>query len=217
MTGLVLLQMASAMMMQTLRGILRNAVALSLAAADNGVRSIGVDFDIASTLSSAIRASLAPTLRKLIALVAQRSAAIDSLLKYRTEHDDHAGERWVDMGISAVCSSIGLAVAFHVERALFVASNALWGADLILSALAQSADTYLPARVSNRLFAAAGQPALALLARWILVGAGAYHQFIGGGRRLPKSLGLILFAPLLIERSVTTATCALRTLQSIHI
>ena len=65
--------------------------------------------------------------------------------------------------------------------------------------------------------AAAGQPALVLLARLVLVGAGAYHQFIGGGRRLPKSLGLILFAPLLIERSVTTATCALRTLQSLHI
>ena len=204
-------------LMLMLRGFLRTSVMLSLSAASNAVRRLGIHVDIASHISELVHAALAPLLRQGIVLLAQRSPPVDSLLRYRTEHDPAAGQRWTEMGISAICSSVGLAVAFHAERLLFATSNALWGADLMLSALAHSVDTVAPARVSNRLFATVGQAPVASLARWLLVALGTYHQFIGGGRKLPAALRFALFTPMLAERTLTAATCALRTLHPMNV
>ena len=203
-------------LMLMLRGFARSSIELSLAATRSALLSLGIDIDIASHFSQLVHAALAPLLRRCVLTLAHHNSSVGAFLQYRTEHDPTAGQRWAEMGISAICSSVGLAIAFHVERVLFACSNSMWGAELILSSLAQSADTLLPTRVSNRLFATLGRPQAASLARWLLVALGAYHQFVGGGRKVPAALRLFLFTPLLAERSLTAATCALRTLQPMN-
>ena len=46
--------------------------------------------------------------------------------------------------------------------------------------------------------------------RWLLAGLGLYYQFAGRGRSLPGAARVLLFAPLLAESWLGTATLAVR-------
>ena len=115
-----------------------------------------------------------------------------------------------------------MGIAFQVERVVFITANCVWGAELMLGSAAHALCQLLPRQISATLQRAlddsAGDGPGARRARAVRSAAtllvatgGAYYQFLDGvDAALPVALRAALFAPLLFERWLQTATLTVR-------
>lgn len=204
--------------MLALRGLCAGFVSLASAATSNGAQKVGVGFDISERAANAIYRVVAPLVHEhAIPWLCEHSAELR-----RLHDDDQRLRRYVDVVVVALCSSVGVGVAFHLERAVFVAANCVWGAELILSAASQVVRQLLPrtwdASLQRAMRPAADGPgarrarAVRISATLLLATSGAFYQFSDGlvDAALPAAMRVVLFAPLLTERWLQTATLAVR-------
>jgi hypothetical protein len=185
------------------REVYLGLAALADAATANGASRLGITFDIGERVISRVDAVLTPLLYRLLEELRRRSSDVARLL------DDPRFERFPEFFRRAICSSIGLSLAFHVERTVFAAANAVWGAELLLS----GALGLLPYRWQQRALEAGDEAAgqhVRHAALGVLAACGAYYQLLGPGQRLPRALWLVTLLPLVAERWVQGATMAVR-------
>ena len=156
-------------------------VAIAAEATSHGPRKLGVGVNIGGKICTAVDDALTPLLRRVL----QRLRAYSQLLDYL--HADPSGQRWLELGLRTVCSSIGIALAFRIEAAVFCAANALWGAELMIGSAALAAreilrrsgrdDSIVPSSPGvpyARIGASAGVGSLTPFeaSRWLLASAG---------------------------------------------
>ncbi len=173
------------------KGMYAALVALTAAATSHGAAKVGLGINIGGTIAASVNATAFPALRRVLARPLERLCA------------DQRARRWLDVGLSALCSSVGVGLAFYFEKLIFTAANALWGAELMASALADT--------LRARGLPAPRVPAMHA-ARWLIAACGISYQYFGSGRALPSGalMRLVLFAPLLAERSLQAAATAVR-------
>jgi len=171
---------------------------LAAKATSHGAAKVGIRRNIGEQLTQAVNDSCGPPLRRGLQRLRDHSDAVDQL-------HAHPTCRWyLELGISCVLNSIGMALAFHAERAAFVVANAVWGAEVIGGALESLAPSRSQGLVQRLHTTSAGR-----CLKWIVAASGCYYQGVHGGH-LPLMLRLVLFAPLLTERCLSVATLAVR-------
>ena len=194
-----------------LRGLYIGFVGLASAATTNGARKLGIGFDIGERVARAIHEVVAPAVRRLLPELSRYWPALGRL------YTDPRFDWWLDLALTAFCSSVGIGIAVHVERLVFVGANCVWGAEMIVDAATACVSSLLPRRWQEQLeapshqFVGAAPAQLARLSAVLLVAtSGLYYQARLGGKRMPLAMRAILFAPLLAERALEAATFAVR-------
>jgi hypothetical protein len=178
---------------------------LASQATTNCARRVGIYINIGEQLSRVVHDAVAPLLRRLLQGLRRYSPAIDAL------HNDVRGSDWLELALRAICSSIGIGVAFYFESLVFSAANAQWGAELMLSTAASGARALMSHQHPLHALLRTNSPAMRS-ASWLLAAAGLHHQDLGSGRRLPAAYRLVLLAPLISERWLRAVTCTVRSI-----
>jgi hypothetical protein len=107
--------------------------ALATAAAlatSHGARKVGFAVNLGDRVCDAVEAALAPLIRRAVEMLRANSRALDDAVRTPT------GNRYLEFGVRALCNWVGIALAFRFEELVFSASNALWGAELMVASAA---------------------------------------------------------------------------------
>lgn len=191
------------------RGLYLGFVGLAAAATSHGARRLGIGCDIGERLARAIYALCEPVVhRHVLPLLCRLSRDFDRV----HAHPDFG--RYLDLVLVALCSSVGVGVAYQVERLVFVAANTIWGAELMVAAASEALGPLLPDGWRRPLAAphhTRRVHTLRLSATLLLATGGAYSQLVlGRGAEMPLAMRAVLFAPLLAERWLMGATQLVR-------
>jgi len=169
------------------------AAALSGAAA-----KLGIAVNVGSIIANTINGTVRPALRGRISdAVKQHQPATVALKEQRIEE-------WADLLVNGLCHGVTIMCVRQYERIMFTAANALTGAEIMTTQVCKFAESKgVPLQNS---------PFVTMLQYSLFVG-GFYSQinpFIGNGQ-LPWALRLVLFGPLLLERTLGWSAAAART------
>ena len=106
-----------------------------------------------------------------------------------------------------------LSLASHIERWVFIASNCVWGAELMLDGMTSLLPYRMQISLLNDEDGPAGRRILAIRrsASVLLATGGLYYQLVAcADQRLPFTMRAVLVAPLVGERWLSALTYAVR-------
>jgi len=179
-------------------------------ATTHGAAKVGIHRNIGQQVTQAINESCGPPVRLGLQRLRDHSEWVEYV------HAEPQCRRWLELGLDALLNSVGIGIALHIERAVFIVANALWGVELLTGSARLALESAAPEamqRVALHLHsgpAARHVPRAWQSTKWLLVAAGLHYQLRGAGAGMPTVMRLVFFAPLLTERWLRLTTLALR-------
>ena len=181
------------------KGIYSGVVACLATAMYEGAAKIGIGVNMGNMLSNAADKVVKPFIERLIIRSSGTSPAMQEYVM-----DPHT-QKWIDFGVSSVCSSVGIAVAYYADSIIYTVSNAMIGSEIMLHQVALLLDAHG--------IAGAQGSSVMVGAQWAVAGSGIFRQLVVGQSELPGPLKVVLFPAIMCESTLKALAGGLRATQ----